>query len=384
MPKPTTRIELSRTALQNNLAFLRDTIGPNVVISSVIKGNAYGHGIEVFAPLLWEEGQRHFSVFSADEAQRVRRVLGAAAEIMIMGWLAQNEVAWAVENDVSFFVFDIERLREAQQAAESTGKPARIHLEVETGMNRTGVRGKDLPEILDFIKKHAKFFELEGVCTHLAGAESVANYLRVRRQLTLFRRFLRELKREGLQPKYRHAACSAGTIAYPSAIFDMVRIGILQYGFWPSPENQMQYLTQRNQFEDPLRRVISWYTEIMSVHEVGMNQFVGYGTSYLTQEPLRVAVLPVGYSHGYSRGLSNQGRVLIDGKRLPIIGVINMNHALVNINEVPEAGVGDEVMLIGRQGDINLTVASFATLSDQLNYEMLTRLPSNIPRLVVD
>jgi len=384
MPKPTTRIELSRAALQNNLAFLRDTIGPNVVISSVIKGNAYGHGIEVFAPLLWEEGQRHFSVFSADEAQRVRRVLGAAAEIMIMGWLAQNEVAWAIENDVSFFVFDIERLRAAQQAAESTGKPARIHLEVETGMNRTGVRGKDLPEILGFIKKHAKFFELEGVCTHLAGAESVANYLRVRRQLTLFRRFLRELKREGLQPKYRHAACSAGTIAYPSAIFDMVRIGILQYGFWPSPENQMQYLTQRNQFEDPLRRVISWYTEIMSVHDVGMNQFVGYGTSYLTQEPLRVAVLPVGYSHGYSRGLSNQGRVLIDGKRLPIIGVINMNHALVNINEVPEAGVGDEVMLIGRQGDINLTVASFATLSDQLNYEMLTRLPSNIPRLVVD
>lgn len=384
MPKPTTRIELSRAALQNNLAFLRDTIGPNVVISSVIKGNAYGHGIEVFAPLLWEEGQRHFSVFSADEAQRVRRVLGAAAEIMIMGWLAQNEVAWAVENDVSFFVFDIERLRAAQQAAESAGKPARIHLEVETGMNRTGVRGKDLPEILGFIKKHANFFELEGVCTHLAGAESVANYLRVRRQLTLFRRFLRELKREGLQPKYRHAACSAGTIAYPSAIFDMVRIGILQYGFWPSPENQMQYLTQRNQFEDPLRRVISWYTEIMSVHEVGMNQFVGYGTSYLTQEPLRVAVLPVGYSHGYSRGLSNQGRVLIHGKRLPIIGVINMNHALVNINEVPEAGVGDEVMLIGRQGDINLTVASFATLSDQLNYEMLTRLPSNIPRLVVD
>lgn len=384
MPKPTTRIELSRAALQNNLSFLRDTIGPNVVISSVIKGNAYGHGIEVFAPLLWEEGQRHFSVFSADEAQRVRRVLGAAAEIMIMGWLAQDEVAWAVENDVSFFVFDIERLRAAQQAAESSGKPARIHLEVETGMNRTGVRGKDLPEILGFIKKHAKFFELEGVCTHLAGAESVANYLRVRRQLTLFRRFLRELKREGLQPKYRHAACSAGTIAYPSAIFDMVRIGILQYGFWPSPENLMQYLTQRNKFEDPLRRVISWYTEIMSVHEVGMNQFVGYGTSYLTQEPLRVAVLPVGYSHGYSRGLSNQGRVLIDGKRLPVIGVINMNHALVNINEVPEAGVGDEVMLIGRQGDINLTVASFATLSDQLNYEMLTRLPSNIPRLVVD
>ena len=184
-------------------------------------------------------------------------------------------------------------------------------------------------------------------------------------------------------PEIGHACCSAGILRYPKISLQMVRVGIMQYGHWPSTETRIEFLTKRKIVESPLRRVLSWKSHVMGIKKVKPGQFVGYGTSFQAPVETSVAIIPVGYSHGYSRSLSNQGFVLINGKRAPVIGLVNMNAFSVNINEIPETRIGDEVILIGATDDDEITVSSFGVLSRQLNYELLTRLPRSIPRVIV-
>lgn len=377
-------IELSVTALRNNIRFVRDRIGSETVLYSVVKGNAYGHGIEQMIPLLQQAGVDHFAVFDAEEAYRVKQAAKNACEVMIMGFIDDEDLRWAVENNVQVYVFDRGRLERIIREAKALGKRARIHIEVETGFNRTGFSEKGLKQALDMIRQHDDALCFEGLCTHYAGAESLANYQRIDRQRILFEKLAATVRVAGLHPRRYHTACSAASIIYPSTVGDMVRIGILQYGFWPSEETYVHYLSRKHEHRNPLRRVISWKSRVMSVKSIGTGEYVGYGSTFMASMPTTIAVVPVGYGYGYSRSLSNLGRVLIRGVRLPVIGLVNMNMIVVNTNEAPDVEIGDEVVLIGSQGDSNITVASFSELSNQLNYELLTRLPITIPRRVVD
>jgi alanine racemase len=375
-------IEISKSALQKNLKFLREILGNDVIISSVIKGNAYGHGIESFVPIAEECGQNHFSVYSADEALRVKNISSNGPKIMIMGMIDNSELEWAIENNVEFFVFEPDRFKATLKAAEKIGKPAKVHLEVETGMNRTGFSQKQFKSVIQEIKDNPDLIIFEGLCTHYAGAESIANYLRVKEQIKAYNKFYKWLKEQGVAPAICHTACSAAAMRYPNTRMDMVRIGIMQYGFWPSSETLINYLSKKEEKNDPLERIISWKSKIMSTKEVKTGEFVGYGTTYLAHKNMKIATIPVGYSHGFSRSLSNQGRVLINGQRVGVVGIVNMNLITVDITDVPETKKGDEVVLIGKQGDLSISVASFSELSNQLNYELLTRLPTKIPRVI--
>lgn len=158
----------------------------------------------------------------------------------------------------------------------------------------------------------------------------------------------------------------------------------MQYGFWPSDETLINYLNKKEDKTDPLKRVISWKTRVMDTKEVNTGEFIGYGTTYLAHKKLKIATIPVGYAHGFSRSLSNTGRVLIHGKRVGVVGIVNMNLMTVDVTDIPETKKGDEVVLIGSQGDLSLSVASFSELSNQLNYELLTRLPNRIPRVITN
>ena len=376
-------IEISKSALQNNLEFLHNFLGPNVKISSVIKGNAYGHGIESFVPIAEECGLKHFSVYSADEALRVKNISNNGPRIMIMGIIDNSELEWAIENNVEFFVFEQDRFNAALAAAKKISRPAKIHIEVETGMNRTGFNQKQLKSVIQEIKNNQELLSFEGLCTHYAGAESIANYLRVKEQIKTYNKFYKWIKEQNTKPKICHTACSAAAMRYPKTRMDMVRIGIMQYGFWPSDETLINYLSKKEEKIDPLERIISWKTRVMSTKEVNTGEFIGYGTTYLAHKKMKIATIPVGYSHGFSRSLSNQGRVLINGKRVGVVGIVNMNLITVDVTDVPETKKGDEVVLIGSQGDLSISVASFSELSNQLNYELLTRLPNKIPRIIV-
>jgi alanine racemase len=382
----TSRIEISRLAYQNNLEFLRKELG-NVKISSVIKGNAYGHGIKPFVRVAESCGIDHFSVFSADEAREVYKASQNNAHIMIMGFIGGEDLEWAIDKGLSFFVFDLNRIKDAKKAAIKLKKPARIHIELETGFNRTGFNLEQLKELLPFLQEHRELFIVEGTCTHYAGAESIANHVRVREQKSIFESLCAWLEEQGIPTGVRHTACSAAALTYPDTRMDMVRIGILQYGFWPSRETLIYYLSrveENGDRNDPLKRMIRWTSEVMSLKKVGVGEFVGYGTSYLAEQDLTLATVPVGYAHGYTRALSNQGRVLIRNKRFGVISIVNMNMMMVDITDADEINEGDEVILIGNSGDKEISVASFGELSNQLNYELLVRIPHNIPREIVD
>ena len=381
-------IELSKAALTRNLRFLRTQIGRKTVVSSVVKGNAYGHGINPFVPLAEECGLSHFSVFDASEAYRVRKCQTRPdTHVMIMGYADSEALDWAVENGVSFYVSDPGRLDLALRAAKKVGTPARIHLELETGMNRTGLRDTELEQAVLLVKTNPDFLNIEGACTHYAGAENVANYKRVKDQITEFKRLYGVLAVLGLTVPCRHTAGSAAALSYPETQMDMVRIGIAQYGFWPSKETEMEYMLQKSveakrHYSDPLRRVLRWSSRVMNVAPVGAGQFVGYGTSYQTLRPQCLATVPIGYSHGFRRSLSNLGKVLVRGKRANVVGLVNMSMMLIDVTSIPSVEVGDEVVIIGNQKKARITVSSFSDMSNLVNYEMLVRLPDQIPRVV--
>lgn len=374
-----TYIELSQHALQNNIRFLQKMLGKTVKISSVVKGNAYGHGITEFAGMLYKCGIRHFSVFSADEAFELRAVLDDV-EIMIMGNVEGDMLEWAIQEGIDFYVFDIERLSASIQFAKKLKSKAKIHIEVETGMNRTGFNKKDLPAVLSLLKKSIRYIDFKGLCTHFSGAESIANYYRIKSQIAAFAEISERFKIKGLIPQQYHTACSAASVMYPETRMDMVRIGILQYGLWPSPETFIHYLADKKSRNDPLRRILTWKSSIMSVKEVLEGEYIGYGTSYMAHEKMKIAVVPIGYAHGYSRSLSNQGRVLIHGDRCAVVGTVNMNMIVIDVSELPNVAKGDEVVIIGSQAERTISIASFSEYSNQLNYELLTRLPRNILR----
>ncbi len=380
----TCQIEISKSAYKHNLDFLRKTLNEGVKISSVVKGNAYGHSIELFVPLAEEMGINHFSVFSSDEAYAVQQASKRDSEIMIMGYVEDAQLEWAIENEISFYVFDLPRLNQAISFAKKCEKKARIHIEAETGMHRTGFDVNEWQEVAETIKANSAYLIFEGLCTHYAGAEEIANYYRIKQQQQNFRRVKNYFKAFGLTPKSIHTACSAATLRYPQTQGDMVRLGIVQYGFFPTKEVLIHFLEKTKLKEDPLRRLLTWKTKVMDTKLVKTGDFIGYGTSFMAGSNMKIATIPVGYSQGFSRSLSNLGRVLIKGQRVPVIGIVNMNMMTVDISGIDGVEKGDEVVLIGKQGELEIGVSSFSEFSKQINYEMLTRLPRDIPRKVVD
>lgn len=398
---PVSRIEISRKAYRHNLTFIQSLLGKRCLFSSVIKANAYGHQISTFTELAVSEGVKHFSVFNTEEAYQC---LNSALKwikaqdkpqilpgIMIMGDCENAGLEWAIEQGIEIFMFDFDRLNQAIAFAKKIGVKAKIHIEVETGLNRTGFELYDFDRLIALLKAEANYVEILGLCTHYAGAETIANYFRIQQQYKNYQLAQKKFKSEGIKIKRRHVLCSAGIINYPKMKMEMARVGVLQYGFWPTPETKVSFLTQNEVGLSPkdddghsyIHRLMSWKSTVMAIKEVSKGQFVGYGTSFMADRPLKIATIPVGYGYGYARSLSNQGAVLIRGIRCNVVGLVNMNVIMVDVTNVQEVQKGEEVLLIGEENGQEISVSSFSDLSNQLNYEMLSRIPADIPRVIV-
>ncbi|MEX0780901.1 MAG: alanine racemase [Balneolales bacterium] len=381
MVRHSSRIELSLSALRKNFNFIRKKIGPKPIISSVVKANAFGHGIHEFVPMAETCGINHFAVASSFEAYEVLNARTRDSRIMIMGILYAEDLFWVIENEVEFFVYDIERLVKACEVAQKIGKKAIIHLELETGGNRTGLPEDEVLKAVRYMRKNQEYLIFEGVCTHFAGIESLANQFRIVKQLDKFNRLCKAINKTGYKPRLKHTASSAAALAFPETVMDMVRVGTSQFGLWPSPDIYNLHLMHTNKAKDsPLQRVLSWKTDVMHIKDIKKDEFVGYGTSYQAPKDVRIAVLPLGYSNGYPRSLSNHGDVLIHGKKAPVVGLVNMNVFMVNISHIPNVEVGDEVVLIGSQKKNTITIKSFSEFTNMINNELVSRLPTAIPR----
>ncbi len=376
-------ISLDKNALRENLRYIKSLLNPDVKYCSVVKGNAYGHGLVPFVSIAMDEGVDYFAVHAVEEAALICKEILKPPTIFIMGFVEGSSLQWAIENNIEFAVYDLERLSQALAASKLCGKPARVHIELETGMQRTGFSKTDLPIVIRVLKENQDQVIFQGLFTHFAGAESIINHFRVQAQEKIYLDELELFEQNGLVPIYRHIACSAALLNYNHTQQNMVRIGILQYGFWPNEETK-QRVNASSHKGNNLVRVISWKTEIMAINVLKKGTLIGYGNSYCAENDMVVAVVPVGYAHGYARNLSNVGTVLINGKEASIIGIINMNSLTVDVTNCGNVVKGNEVVLIGNQQDNAISVSSFSEQSQLLNYELLTRLPLNIPRKIID
>jgi len=237
--------------------------------------------------------------------------------------------------------------------------------------------------VIATIGSNRKWIKVAGLTSHLAGAESIANHQRIKKQLSVFKRRVRLLHENHIAGFQRHIASSAAAITYPESRLDLIRAGILIYGYWPTRETQISYMQRKKERWDPLKRVIHWHSRVMQVKRVPEGEFIGYGLNYQADRQMQTMVVPVGYCNGYSRSLSNNGHVIIKGQRSPVIGMVNMNMIICDITEISGVKAGDRVTLIGKQDDVEISFSSFAEMNNSLNYEILARLPENIERVVI-
>jgi alanine racemase len=378
-------VEISAQNLRHNMGVFRRLVGPDRVICPAVKSNAYGHGLKECAAVMLEscpsgeKGANWLGVNSLFEAFELRDA-GINAPIYIMGYIALSELEIAVKSGFHFVVYNRETLAKLDEICKKENLPAFTHIKVETGNNRQGVLKKDLPDFLDYYKKNS-MIKAEGVSTHFANIEDTVDHSYAEYQLANFKQMVEAIKSHGLNPTYFHCANTAATILFPDTYFNMVRTGIGNYGLWPSSETLISAKQAGINIE--LKPVMTWKTRIAQVKNIAAGEFIGYGCSYKTSTPTRLAILPVGYYDGYDRNLSNRSYVLIHGKRAPIRGRVCMNIAMADVTYIPEAALEDEVVLIGKQGDENISVEQIAGWIGKINYEITTGINGKIKRVVV-
>lgn len=378
-----TWIELSEAAYANNLNFFRKIIGEKRELSVVVKANAYGHGWQSIARLAVKHGADSFCVHALEEALRLRHQ-GFHQNILVMGHVPLHCLEEAVEKNIRLVLYNMETLERLAQIAENSEKLARVHLKLETGTYRQGVTEEDLPRFLDKLKKTPRVL-LEAVYTHFANIEDTLNHEYAHYQQQCFHKMVELIQQNGFPILKKHAACTAAALLFHETHMDMIRLGIGQYGLWPSRETLLSYKEKYGAaVENSLRPVLTWKTRVSQVKTVPAEQTIGYGRTFKTSRESRLAVLPVGYSDGYDRGLSNHAYVLIHGKRALIRGRICMNLMMVDITDIPDVKLEDEVVLIGRQGDEEITAEHLATLCGTIHYEIISRINPAIPRIIVD
>lgn len=373
-------IEIDAACLESNLKELREFIAP-AELCMVVKGNAYGHGYDPMVPIAEAAGQRRFAVFSAREAHGFLRASDGKSHLMVMGHAAHDNLPWIIENGVEPWINDTDDWPVLREFAEAQDKTVRVHVEVETGMNRTGLQPDDAYQVAKEVHEHP-LFEFEGLSTHFAGREILDDEPRMDRQHAAYLEVLQRLEADGIRPNLRHIASTAAGLMDSDRRLDMVRMGIACYGLWPS-EEVYQVLHEREDAPPVLRNVLQWKARVVALKDVEDGEYVGYGTSYEAEGDTRIAVVGVGYADGFARALSNQGHVLIHGRRASIVGNIGMNMIQVHVGHIPDIEVGDEVVLIGRQGEREISVASFSNFNSIVNYEMMARLSHEVPRVVV-
>jgi alanine racemase len=301
-----------------------------------------------------------------------------------MGYVPFSDLKSVVVKELRIAVYNLETVKQLGEIAKREGRPAYLHLKIETGTHRQGVSEAAIPEFLKLIKGYPNLV-LEGAYTHFANIEDTTDHSYANYQLDRFRRAISLIEASGMKVPIKHTACSAAALLFPEAYFDLVRLGIGLYGFWPSKETYIAYrLKNKPDEEDLLRPVLSWKTRVAQIKAVPKNSFIGYGCTYRTTHDSMIAVLPVGYYDGYDRGLSNLGYVLVHGQRAPIRGRVCMNLTMVDVTHIPEVKLEDEVTLIGADQGETVTADQLATWLGTIHYEVVTRINPSLPRIIVE
>ena len=354
---------------------IHKNLAPDTKIMAVVKTDGYGHGSVPIAKLLQEKEFLYgFGVATVEEAVKLRKQ-GIHLPILILGYAFPECFDTLAQEEIRPALFREDNLLPLAQAAAKAGKKVKVHIKVDTGMSRVGIRPDESG--LDFIKKTAQTqgLEIEGIFTHFARADET-NKTSAYRQLRLFREFIEKVEQElEISIPVKHCSNSAGVIELPEANLDLVRPGIIIYGLRPSNEVSEEKVK--------LTPALSLYSHIIFIKELPAGSEISYGGTYVAEKPLRVATVPVGYGDGYPRSLSGKGYVLIHGKRAPILGRICMDQFMVDVTEIPEAKEDDLVTLVGCDGKERLTAERIGEISGRFHYEFVCDLGKRVPRVYV-
>jgi len=359
---------VSRAALVENFgAFRRLARGARLM--PVVKADAYGHGLLSCARLFSELGADYFGVGFVEEGITLRRA-GLREPILVLGGIVGSQIALFLEHDLDMTASSVFKIEAINSEARGSGKPARVHLKIDTGMNRIGQNWRTA-ELLFAAARRCEHVQVVGIYSHLATAEdSSSNFAEL--QIQRFRDVLTLAESQGLNVGLRHLVNCAGAIRFPDAHFDMIRPGIGLYGLHASPDLQKVF---------PLTAAMSLVSEIVYLKRVRKGEGVSYGLSWVAPEDAWIATVPVGYGDGYPRLLGVRAPVLISGKRYPIVGTVNMDQLMVCLGQ-DRFGVGEEVVLWGRQGDSEITLWDLCKPSGFIPYELPILLTGRVPRVL--
>jgi alanine racemase len=356
--------EISLSALRHNLLEVVRHVRTCTILG-VVKANAYGHGATRVAQELIQAGAHRLGVATVPEGVALRQA-GITAPLLVLAGVATDEIPLLFEYGLTPVLPDKEAIIEVARLATRRSPPYPVHLKIETGMGRLGLWPEDVRALL---KAWPPALHLEGLMTHLASADAGEGEA-AETQLASFRQLLDWIKQAGVSMPLAHVAGSAGILRYPSSYFDMVRPGLMLYGYAPG-----------NFHAGRLEPVLTWKTRIVQVKPVPKGHAISYGGTFVAHRATTVAILSVGYADGYSRALSNQGRVLIKGHFAPIVGRVCMDLTMVDVTDVPDVRTGDEAVLIGQQGEARITADDLASQVGTISYEILTQIGPRVERV---
>lgn len=357
--------EVNLTAIAHNVKQIKELIKPSTKLCAVIKADAYGHGSPAVARTALAAGADYLAVAILSEAIDLRRE-GFTTPILVLGYTPPQQAIQLVDNDVTQTVFTYEVAEALSRAAVASGRKAKVHLKIDTGMSRIGIRPE---EAGDFAAAVAKLpgIEIEGVFSHFATADS-KDKTYVWEQFDKFKQALTLIEAKGIKIPIRHIANSAATLELPETHLDMVRPGIILYGLWPSDEVEQTIA---------LRPAMRFKARVCFVKDVPADVSVSYGRAFFTEKQSRVATLPVGYADGWTRLLAGKASVLIRGQRAPIVGRVCMDQCMVDVTDISDVEQGDVALLFGGSA---LPVEEIAEKLGTINYEIVCMVGKRVPR----
>lgn len=365
------KIEVDLDAYANNLQVVRERIPKDCGILAIVKADAYGMGAVRVSQRALAEGAAMLGVATVEEGKALREE-GIQAPILVMVHPPQDALSTALEHRLTLMISDLQTADRLGDLARKVKKVALIHCEVDTGMGRQGISADKAAGILQDLTRISNI-DIEGIATHFPSADDASDPF-TQNQIRSFRQLLKQLDKGGIPYEMVHAANSAAIVNFPNSAFDLVRPGIMAFGVWPA-------VTQPS--DNPLKPVARWTSQIVLIKDLPGGASISYDRTFKAEGPMRAASIPVGYADGYRRKLSNRAEVLIRGQRCPVRGNICMDSMVVDVTHVKGAAVGDEVTLMGQDGEARITVEELADKADTIAYEILTGIGPRLPRVYI-
>lgn len=364
--------EIDLDALAHNLHVIQNHVGPDVHVLAAVKANAYGHGAVECSRRLQQEGVDWFGVALPEEGIELRDG-GITRPILCLGGFWEGQQGACLQHNLTPVVYALETIEILDRAAEERNAIADVHVKIDTGMGRLGVRFDDLAAFCDGLT-HFKNIRVDGLMTHLASADDEAQEDFTREQLRRFQQATVLFRERGFTPTHIHAANSAALFSFSESWGDMVRPGGTLYGFRGD-------VLQANVEPPPsLRPAMSLYSRVMLLKAVPKAEKLGYGGTFETTRDSLIATIPIGYDDGYPRALSNRGRVIVRGRYAPVVGRVSMDLTLIDVTDVSDVAVGDQVTLLGSQGDLSISAEELGELAGTISYEITCGISNRVPR----